>query len=367
MHNKSLDKKWSPDLYCRQTWGRGPTDWQTGRKGQYMNETEQKIATTAAQTEQQQKPKSEIKQTNFRIAQNTADKFRQYCEANGLNQAQGFDHLIQILEMDKAKSVLPEQSNNIETFELHAKALTAAYLDAVENGANARALVMEQCQSDLARKDKTIADLQARLEAAETAQKASDSAAEAAAQISAQMSRETQQAHEQAETAQKLADEREKNISMLTDKLRIAEDKANGYDDLKADAEQSKSDLKETKSALAEEQKAHAADVKALQAEMDQRLKDAEKDAEIARLKAQSEAEKQISEAQTKTRELEQQLKDVEKNARIAQLEAQSKADKQIADQQSKIEKLENRIKELTAELAALQKAQKNPESPSAE
>lgn len=329
------------------------------QKGHEMSEEKQNITTTATEQPQKQ-PKAEIKQTNFRIAQDAADKFRAYCEEAGLNQAQGFDHLIQILEMDKAKSVLPEQSNNIETFELHAKALTAAYLDAVENGANARALVMEQCQSDLARKDKTIADLQARLEAAEAAQKASDSAAEAAAQISAQMSRETQQAHEQAETAQKLADEREKNISMLTDKLRIAEDKSNGYDALKADTEQTKSALAEAKSALTEEQKVHAADIEKLQAEMNQRLKDAEKDAEIAQLKAKGEVDKQIAEAQTRAKELEQQLKDTEKDARIAQLEAQAKADKQIADQQVKIERLETRIKELTAELATAQKAQKS-------
>ena len=39
----------------------------------------------------------EIKQTNFRIDQESADAFRKFCETNGMNQAQGFDHMIQVM------------------------------------------------------------------------------------------------------------------------------------------------------------------------------------------------------------------------------------------------------------------------------
>lgn len=35
----------------------------------------------------------EVRQTNFRVDQDTADKFREFCAAAGMNQAQGFDHV----------------------------------------------------------------------------------------------------------------------------------------------------------------------------------------------------------------------------------------------------------------------------------
>ena len=316
-----------------------------------MNEEKQNITTTAAQTEQQ-KPKSEIKQTNFRIGTDAADKFRQYCEANGLNQAQGFDHLIEILDMDQAKTALPDQAADIELFKTQAQDLINSYLHALSVSANFQKLATEHHWADLASKDKTIADLQARLEASEAAQKVSESTVAAALQSAAQADKDATQAREQAETAQKLADEKDKTIATLADKLATAEAKADGYDALKEQAQAAETALKE-------EQKAHAADVKALQAEMDQRVKDTEKDAEIARLTAQNEADKQISAAQDKAKELEQRLKDAEKDAEIARLKAQSEADKQIADLQARVERL-------TAELAAAQKghkAQNKPES----
>lgn len=319
-----------------------------------MNEEKQNITTTAAE-QQPKQPKSEIKQTNFRIAQDAADKFRQYCEANGLNQAQGFDHLIEILDMDQAKTALPDQAADIDLFRTQAESLTNSYLQALTISANYKQLATEHHWADLVGANKTIDDLRSQLDAAKAAQKASEETVAAALQSAAQADKDVQQAKDQAETAQQLADEREKNINMLTDKLRVAEEKANGYDQLKEQAQTAESALK------------------ALQIEVDQKLKAAEKDSEIALLKAQSEADKRIAEAQAKTRETEQRLKDAEKDARIAQLEAQARADKQIADQQSKIDHLEARIKELSAALTAArkeqekkaQKAQEGPESPS--
>ena len=60
----------------------------------------------------------EIKQTNFRINAETADAFRKFCEEQGMNQAQGFDHIMQIVELDRAKGMIPERQIEIEEFEL---------------------------------------------------------------------------------------------------------------------------------------------------------------------------------------------------------------------------------------------------------
>ena len=48
----------------------------------------------------------EVRQTNFRVDQDTADKFREFCAAAGMNQAQGFDHVMQVLELDRAKEAV---------------------------------------------------------------------------------------------------------------------------------------------------------------------------------------------------------------------------------------------------------------------
>ena len=74
----------------------------------------------------------EIKQTNFRIDQDTADIFRKFCEENGMNQAQGFDHIMQIVEMDRAKAVTPERATEIEEFERYVKGIMGAYLTSIE-------------------------------------------------------------------------------------------------------------------------------------------------------------------------------------------------------------------------------------------
>ena len=61
----------------------------------------------------------EIRQTNFRIDTEDAEKFRKFCNAHGMNQAQAFDHIMQVIEMDKAKAAIPERALEIEEFERH--------------------------------------------------------------------------------------------------------------------------------------------------------------------------------------------------------------------------------------------------------
>lgn len=59
----------------------------------------------------------EVRQTNFRVDQDTADKFREFCAAAGMNQAQGFDHVMQVLELDRAKEAVPSRATEIEEYE----------------------------------------------------------------------------------------------------------------------------------------------------------------------------------------------------------------------------------------------------------
>ena len=80
-----------------------------------------------------------IKQTNFRVDQQTAEEFRTFCKDNGFSQAQGFDYLIELVELEKAKSVVSSRATEIEDFEQHSKALVAAFLRSIEMNENAEA------------------------------------------------------------------------------------------------------------------------------------------------------------------------------------------------------------------------------------
>lgn len=85
----------------------------------------------------------EIKQANFRIDSDTADAFRAFCEQKGMNQAQGFDHVMQVFELNQAKSSIPGRSVEIEEFETMVKSITSAYLYSLELNQNAEARARE--------------------------------------------------------------------------------------------------------------------------------------------------------------------------------------------------------------------------------
>ena len=101
----------------------------------------------------------ESKQVNFRIDPDSAEAFRQFCTTHGMNQAQGFDHLMQVLELNNAKAATPGRLVEIENFERLCKELLSAYINSIELSNNAEARVLEQFQSDLKRKDRTIDEL----------------------------------------------------------------------------------------------------------------------------------------------------------------------------------------------------------------
>ena len=107
----------------------------------------------------EQKPEKELKQVNFRIDPDTANAFREFCTLNGMNQAQGFDHIMQVLELNSAKTVSAGRSVEIEDFEQHAKALLSSYLKSLELCDRAEARARERFDGELKQKARTIADL----------------------------------------------------------------------------------------------------------------------------------------------------------------------------------------------------------------
>ena len=195
----------------------------------------------------------EVKQTNFRIDQETADAFRKFCEENGMSQAQGFDHIMQVVEMDRAKAAAPTRITEIEGFEKSVKDIMAAYLHSIEINQNAEGRIREQFASDLNRKDKTIDDLRAK---AEQLQAEKDATAAEKVRIA----------------AEKTAEDKQTIADTLATKLAEAEKKAEGFDDLKA-----------ALSASQDAQKAAEQRIKDVQRDAAEAAKDAAREAERAK------------------------------------------------------------------------------------
>lgn len=227
-----------------------------------------------------------IEQTNFRVDKETADQFRSFCKDNGMSQAQGFDHLIQILELNKAKTVFPGSEKDLETFEMHIKKITEAYINSVDDYNNAKKLAHEHYASLLDSKDKTIADLQEKNSVLQEAKTTAEQAAATAVKTAAQAVKDAQTAKDQAETTLKLIEEKERTVATLTDKLSTAEAKASKYNELTSALSEANGQIKE----------------------LEHRLSEIKKDAELDREKALRESELQNARLQMKIEMLESQL-----------------------------------------------------------
>lgn len=236
---------------------------------------------------------SEVKQVNFRINTETADAFRKFCEENGLNQAQGFDHIMQVLELDRAKAVTPGRITEIENFEKSVKNIMSAYLYSLEINNTAEERIQEQFKSSLESKDKAIADLQMKSEELRLSKEYTESRYREATATAEQAQKDAKASKEQAETASKLAAEKDKTVATLADKLAISEEKAAGYDNLLAE----KTSLETTLAKVTSEYEAKVAD---LEIKMERSLSDAKKDAALAMANAVMEKEREMQDAMRK-------------------------------------------------------------------
>ena len=101
----------------------------------------------------------EIKQTNFRLDEDSADAFRKYCEEQKISHAKGFDHLLEMMKLAEAEKENPERKTEIEDFERCINELIAAYRHSLEINANAEKRVQERFVADINRRDRELNEL----------------------------------------------------------------------------------------------------------------------------------------------------------------------------------------------------------------
>lgn len=277
---------------------------------------------------------SELKQANFRINPETADAFRAFCREHGMDQAQGFDHIMQVVELDQAKAANPNRLTEIEEFERLAKSLVAAYLNSLEIANTTEERVQEQFQTNLKSKDDLIIKLQEDLKVkSECLAKAEEEKREAK-EIAKRAETEAVEAKEREAAANKSIKDKENINAMLQSKLAEAESKIVGYDELKEAAVR-------------------------LQAKLDkanQMIHDNKKDAELAQFKAVSEIKEEMqgkiaSIEKSTAEEISKMEKEVmttkaEKDAALAKIKLEQAATsaKQVEKFQRKIDGLQEKI-----------------------
>ena len=185
----------------------------------------------------------EIKQANFRIDSDTADAFRAFCEQNGMNQAQGFDHVMQVFELNQAKSAIPGRSVEIEEFETMVKSITSAYLYSLELNQNAEARAREEFSSELQRKELRLTELQKKVEELQAEKKKMDAE-------SALLTKQEQTLTEQLESLRKGAADQEQINQMLKEKLEEAQNQLKENERTKESEEMLKDELLQCKQEL---------------------------------------------------------------------------------------------------------------------
>ena len=158
----------------------------------------------------------ESKQVNFRIDPDSAEAFRLFCTSNGMNQAQGFDHLMQVLELNNAKTAVPGRVAEIENFERLTKELLSAYINSVELGSHAEECAKEQFRYDLKRKDRTIDELREKIEALETQKKDILTALSSSEEEGKRLKEQFEHLYTQMEAAKKAASTSKSNSSSNT-------------------------------------------------------------------------------------------------------------------------------------------------------
>ncbi len=279
----------------------------------------------------------EIKQTNFRIDQETADLFRDFCEQNGMNQAQGFDHVMQIVEMDRAKSAAPGRATEIEGFERAVKQITGIYLNSIEICNSAEGRAREQFASSLERQERTIDELQERITQLQTELNDTRNMLLESEKDKERAEKDRIAAERLKDSAEKTAADKQTIADTLASKLAEAETKAREYDGLLREFNQ----------------------LKEMSRDPDQKLKDLQRDhAEAMReaeRKAEREKEAALAVKQLELEELRDQLRKEKSETEAARRDVETARTTAIAELSTEhrieIASMQERINELTDQL----------------
>lgn len=106
-----------------------------------------------------------IKATSFRVNEEDIEKFKEFAQQNGFNQAEAFKSMMNTVEIAKAKEQIKDRAKEIEAFQDLNNRLVNMFLNSLELNVTSEERIRETFSKELNTKDNTIADLQEKVNA----------------------------------------------------------------------------------------------------------------------------------------------------------------------------------------------------------
>ncbi|MEE0930562.1 MAG: hypothetical protein UIM53_06135 [Acutalibacteraceae bacterium] len=105
---------------------------------------------------------NEIKAVSFRLSEEDVQRFREFAEEQGMNQAEMFQALMNNFEMAKAKGIITDRAKEIETFQATINNLVNMFINSLAVNQTSEERIRETLSLELHTKDGMILDLQSR-------------------------------------------------------------------------------------------------------------------------------------------------------------------------------------------------------------
>lgn len=242
--------------------------------------------------------KERSKERTFRITDDVMAKFNTVKKEMKWTQDTALRMLISAYELEQAKEIIPDREAEIKNFQTKVQELVSAFSHSLQLNMDAEDRVRAEFETRMEIKERSIADYQRQLAEeqeksavlAETQVKLAE-AQDTVVSLKAELDVVTQEVANLGSQTQKQLNDKDSIITMLTEKLTIAEKKAEGFDALKDRLDTVLEELKDTQSEMKDQINRH-------EVELERSARAAERAQEQAVSAAKEDARKEIKTAQ---------------------------------------------------------------------
>lgn len=309
-------------------------------------------------TEEMKKSSANVR--SFRVTDDVMSRFKDIQDEMRLTHDGALKMLVDAYELEQAKNAIPDRETEINNFQLKANELVEAFLFSLQLNQDAEARIRAEIALQMQSKDESIANYQEQLKTAQNRlneltgleqQLLDTQIAKAGVEREFAAFKEAQdllvKQHE------KQLNDKDSIVSMLTDKLNAAEQKADGYDELKEKYTESQDSQNSLKNEIQNLQREFEISSERAQNEFNQKIKDLQHEHEINIERALRAAEKGREED---VQQIKDKYSEEIQKVQNALLEATKEAQKTEREQAQEIRNLEHQLAAVHQELAVLKK-----------
>ena len=199
----------------------------------------------------------QVSPSSFRLSDEVSQKFKDFCKDGNYTQDQGLRHLLDILELENAKGILPDRKADIESFQAYLQQILKSYTASLQFAKDSDLRASMKYEEQLTQKDKTIGSLQEKVEDLTTKLQSANSLKEDADKAKEAAEKSADKDRKMLESITSDRDSQKEINETLSKKLADSEKKLAGYDDLKKSESNLKNELAKTQQQLLDEKKDH--------------------------------------------------------------------------------------------------------------